>query len=98
MFHDLEAYYNSKYEKNIFEDEALKWSNATAGMGNFPVAIYCKLMEGLKLKILNEKDQKKHILDDMLFMTECIAFGFIEKLSQTTLSRLVPKYKLRLDS
>jgi hypothetical protein len=92
MFHDLEAYYNSKYEKNIFEDETFKWSNGTAGMGN------CKLMEGLKLKILNEKDRKKHILDDMLFMTECIAFGFIEKLSQTTLSRLVPKYKLRLDS
>uniref|UniRef100_A0A6C0HMP8 Uncharacterized protein n=1 Tax=viral metagenome TaxID=1070528 RepID=A0A6C0HMP8_9ZZZZ len=67
---DLEAYYKEKYNKNIFEDETLKWGDTTTGMGNFPIAIYYKLMDGLKSKIPNEKDRKKHILEKMLFMAE----------------------------
>jgi hypothetical protein len=39
-------------------------------MGNFPIAIYYKLMDGLKQKIPNDKDRKKHILEKMLFMAE----------------------------
>jgi hypothetical protein len=70
MLVDLEVYYQEKYNKNIFEDETLKWGDTTAGMGNFPVAIYYKLMDGLKKKIPNEKDRKKHILEKMLFMAE----------------------------
>ena len=70
MLGDLEEYYKKKYNKNIFEDETLKWGDTTTGMGNFPVAIYYKLMDGLKKKIPNEKDRKKHILEKMLFMAE----------------------------
>jgi len=70
MLGDLEAYYKEKYNKNIFEDETLKWGDTTTGMGNFPIAIYYKLMDGLKKKIPNEKDRKKHILENMLFMAE----------------------------
>ena len=70
MLADLEAYYNKQYNKNIFEDETLKWGDTTTGMGNFPIAIYYKLMDGLKKKIPNEKDRKKHILEKMLFMAE----------------------------
>ena len=70
MLADLEAYYNKQYNKNIFEDETLKWGDTTTGMGNFPIAIYYKLMEGLKLKIPNKTDRKKHILENMLFMAE----------------------------
>ena len=70
MLKDLEAYYKEKYNKNIFEDETLKWGDTTAGMGNFPIAIYYKLMDGLTKKIPNEKDRKKHILEKMLFMAE----------------------------
>ena len=70
MLWDLEAYYKKKYDKNIYEDETLKWGDTTTGMGNFPIAIYYKLMEGLKIKIPNEKDRKKHILEKMLFMAE----------------------------
>ncbi|MAP61382.1 MAG: hypothetical protein CMF82_00270 [Candidatus Marinimicrobia bacterium] len=72
MLGDLEDYYKTKYNKNIFEDETLKWGDTTAGMGNFPIAIYYKLMDGLKKKIPNEKDRKKHILEKMLFMAEYI--------------------------
>lgn len=70
MLGDLEAYYKEKYNKNIFEDETLKWGDTTTGMGNFPIAIYYKLMHGLKKKIPNEKHRKKHILENMLFMAE----------------------------
>jgi hypothetical protein len=70
MLSDLEKYYKKKYNKNIFEDETLKWGDTTAGMGNFPIAIYYKLMNGLKKKIINEKERKKHILEKMLFMAE----------------------------
>ena len=70
MLGDLEEYYKGKYNKNIFEDETLKWGDTTTGMGNFPIAIYYKLMDGLKKKIPNEKDRKKHILEKMLFMAE----------------------------
>jgi hypothetical protein len=70
MLCDLEAYYKETYNKNIYEDETLKWGDTTAGMGNFPIAIYYKLIDGLKNKIPNEKDRKKHILEKMLFMAE----------------------------
>ncbi len=70
MLKDLELYYKKRYNKNIFEDEHLKWGDTTVGMGNFMVAIYYKLMDGLKNKIPNEKDRKKHIIENMLFMAE----------------------------
>ena len=70
MLGDLEAYYKETYNKNIFEDETLKWGDTTTGMGNFAIAIYYKLMDGLKNKIPDDKDRKKHILEKMLFMAE----------------------------
>ena len=39
-------------------------------MGNFPVAVYLKLMEGLKTQISNDEDRKKHIIENMLYMSE----------------------------
>ena len=70
MLEDLNSYYKEKYIKNIFEDETLKWGDTTTGMGNFPIAIYYKLMNGLKNKIPSDKDRKRHILEKMLFMAE----------------------------
>lgn len=70
MLRDLEEHYKTKNNKNIFEDETLTWGDTTSGMGNFPIAIYYKLMDGLQKKIPNEKERKKHILEKMLFMAE----------------------------
>jgi hypothetical protein len=39
-------------------------------MGNFPIAVYLRLMEGLKEKIVDNKKRKKHILENMLYMCE----------------------------
>ena len=41
-----------------------------AGMGNYPIAIYYKLMEGLKTKMPNEEQRKKHIIEKQLYMGE----------------------------
>jgi hypothetical protein len=39
-------------------------------MGNFQIAVYLRLQEGLKEEIINEKERKKHILENMLYMCE----------------------------
>jgi hypothetical protein len=70
MLHHLEEYYKKKYSSIIYEDETLKWYDTSAGMGNFPIAIYYKLMDGLKKKIPDEKSRKKHIIENMLYMAE----------------------------
>jgi len=70
MLYDLETYYKKKYNKNIFEEETLKWGDTTTGMGNFPIAIYYKLMDGLKHKFDDKEQRKKHIIEKMLFMAE----------------------------
>jgi hypothetical protein len=70
MLVDLEKHYHEIYHTNIYENESLTWADTTAGMGNFPIAIYYKLMEGLKIKIPDESKRKKHILEKMLFMAE----------------------------
>lgn len=70
MLAELEKHYLSKYGKNIYENETLKWGDTTAGMGNFPIAIYYKLMDGLKEKIVDVEERKKHIIENMLYMAE----------------------------
>ena len=70
MLGDLKAYYKEKYNTNIFEDETIKWFDPAVGMGNYIIAIYYELMEGLKLKIPNDNERKKHILENQLFMSE----------------------------
>lgn len=39
-------------------------------MGNFPIAVYLRLMEGLKDEIKEIKKRKKHILENMIYMCE----------------------------
>ena len=39
-------------------------------MGNYPIAIYYKLLEGLKIKIPDEEVRKNHIIENMLYMGE----------------------------
>ncbi|ARF10089.1 restriction-modification methylase [Indivirus ILV1] len=70
MLKDLENYYQTKYKKNIWNEKDLTWFDPAAGMGNFPIAIYYKLMNGLKGSIPNEKQRKKHIIENMLYMSE----------------------------
>lgn len=42
----------------------------SAGIGNFPILLYYKFMDGLKKSIPNSKKRSKHIIENMLFMIE----------------------------
>lgn len=70
MLDKLDEYYKKENNKSIFCEKDFKWFDPANGMGNFPIAVYMKLMKGLKSIIKDEKERKKHILENMLYMSE----------------------------
>jgi type I restriction-modification system DNA methylase subunit len=56
--------------KDVWKNKRFKWFDPASGMGNFPIAVYLRLMKGLKKKIKDEEERKKHILEKMLYMSE----------------------------
>lgn len=70
MLDVLDKNYQKKHKKSIFTNEKLKWYDPANGMGNFPIAVYLRLMKGLKKEIPNKIDRKKHILENMIYMSE----------------------------
>lgn len=54
----------------VWKNKNLKWLDPCCGMGNFPIAVYLRLMEELKDEIKDVKARKKHILENMLYMSE----------------------------
>lgn len=70
MLDNLDKHYTKEYGRSIFTEPSFKWFDPASGMGNFPVAVYLKLMEGLKNQIPNDQVRKKHILENMLYMSE----------------------------
>lgn len=54
----------------VWKNKNLKWLDPATGMGNFPIAVYLRLMEELKDEIQDIKERKKHILENMLYMCE----------------------------
>jgi hypothetical protein len=70
MLKDIEEYWMKKHNENIWTNKKLTFYDPATGMGNYPIAIYYKLMEGLKTKIPNEELRKKHIIEKQLYMGE----------------------------
>ena len=56
--------------KSIWINKDFKWLDPSAGIGNFPIAVYMRLMVGLKDVIKDEEKRRKHILENMLYMVE----------------------------
>ena len=54
----------------VWKNKNLKWLDPCCGMGNFPIAVYLRLMEGLKDEVKDMKERKKHILENMLYISE----------------------------
>ena len=56
----------------VWKNPDLKWLDPANGIGNFPIVVYYKLMEGLKDLPLykDENKRSKHIIEEMLFMIE----------------------------
>ena len=59
-----------KLPKDVWKNKNLKWLDPSAGMGNFPIAVYLRLMNGLDKEIPDAIQRKKHILENMLYMCE----------------------------
>lgn len=70
MLYSIEKYYLHTYHKNIWSDPNITWYDPAAGMGNYPVAIYYKLFDGLKDIIPDVNNRKKHIVENQLYMGE----------------------------
>jgi hypothetical protein len=54
----------------VWTNKNLKWLDPATGMGNFQIAVYLRLMDGLKDEFEDVKERKKHILENMLYMSE----------------------------
>ena len=59
-----------KLPKEVWKNKNLKWLDPCCGMGNFPIAVYLRLMIGLEEEIKDTSERKKHILENMLYMCE----------------------------
>jgi hypothetical protein len=70
MLDNLDKHYTKEYGRSIFTEKEFKWFDPASGMGNFPVAVYLRLIEGLKPQIPNDEERKKHIIENMLYMSE----------------------------
>jgi len=93
MLKSIEDYWKEKHDEDIWTNENVTWYDPAAGMGNFHIAIYYKLFDGLKDKIPSKKKRKKHIIEKQLF------FGELNKKNCHIISQLFNpnnKYKLNL--
>lgn len=94
MLEALENRYFEEYKKSIYSNKNLKWYDNSSGIGNFMIVIYYKLNNGLKNIIKNNEMRKKHIIENMLYMSE---------LEQTNVDKCInifnseKKYKLNIN-
>jgi hypothetical protein len=70
MLNKLDEYYKKQHGISIFSNKDLKWYDPACGMGNFPIVVFLRLMEGLKTVIKDKEKRKKHILENMIYMSE----------------------------
>lgn len=69
MLDNLDNDYIKNNKVSIFTNPNLKWFDPAVGMGNFMVVVYLRLIKNLTT-IEDEKLRKKHILENMLYMSE----------------------------
>jgi len=79
-------------DPSIWSNPNIKWLDPAAGMGNFMVVVYLRLMKGLIKFKPNVEDRRKWILEKMLFMVE------YDKVNSFMMSRIFcgNKYKLNI--
>jgi len=68
MLDKLDEAYIKEHGKSIFTEDGLKWLDPAVGIGNFPIIVYQRLMKGLKIP--NEEERRKHILEQMIYSAE----------------------------
>jgi len=60
----------SQFPSEVWSNKDLTWLDPANGIGNFPIMVYFRLMDGLKREIPDEKRRSRHIIENMLFMNE----------------------------
>ena len=93
MIKKLMEQYRKRYHINMFKNKHLKIYDPACGIGNFQVTLYRAFMVGLKNVIKDKEERKRHILENMLYMSElnpknCVAFKKIFDIKN--------KYKMNL--
>jgi hypothetical protein len=70
MLDRLDKHYIEENGRSIFSVPNLKWFDPASGMGNFPIGVYMRLMVGLEKEFSDAEERKKHIIENMLYMSE----------------------------
>jgi hypothetical protein len=70
MLDRLDKHYIEENGRSIFSMSNLKWFDPASGMGNFPVGVYMRLMVGLEKEFSDADERKRHIIENMLYMSE----------------------------
>jgi hypothetical protein len=60
----------TQFPKNIWNSSDTKFLDPCGGVGNFSLVLYFWLMDGLKQKIQNSNKRSKHIIENMIYITE----------------------------
>ena len=55
---------------SIWRNSNVKWLDPAAGIGHFAALVYLRLLKSLVHVIPNERQRKRHILENMLYMVE----------------------------
>ena len=58
------------FPKKVWSNPDLKWLDPSAGVGNFMILVYLRLMKGLETSIKTSSARSAHIIKNMLFMVE----------------------------
>lgn len=66
----LSENYKERTKRDIFSEIDFKWLDPANGIGNFPIAIFYRLMTGLSSQIEDPVERKRHILENMLYVCE----------------------------
>jgi len=56
--------------EHVWTNKDLKWLDPAAGIGNFPMVVYERLMRGLESVIPDPSERSDHIIRNMLYMVE----------------------------
>jgi hypothetical protein len=73
MLDKLDESYKKESGVSIFSEQSFKWFDPAVGIGNFPIIVYQRLMIGLKMKITDDEERRKHILEEMIYSAEITA-------------------------
>jgi hypothetical protein len=63
----IETLYN-RFPKDIWSNTSYTWLDPAGGIGNFPLVLFFRLMDGLSKKIPNKTKRATHIIEKMIYI------------------------------